>query len=251
MENYSPLQTNILFIGQLVSVFISSVTLIVLLWQTKYPYRKKLKVHFKIAKSLSNKSCKSNEFIGIFIATNTGNRDINIEEFGIMNSKNKVIIKIDDFCLTELHPITKNIRKLPLKLNTQSKILVAYSLDEIINHINITSFTNDTDYKKIKIYFKDSVGKATKKFIDRKKNRLLYSKLKDRFKSKTKDAIIKNKSNKEIIQITVTWYNNEKGYGFGRTKKDDFEIFFHKSSVIENIDHIYEGDNISITMLDS
>lgn len=241
MENYSQIQTNILFVAQLISLFISASALIGLLWQTKYPYKKKQRINFNIAKSTSNNK-KKNANLCVFTALNTGRVDINIEEFGIMYHK-KILFKISNSNFYKLEPMAGIIEKFPLRLNTQSKFLIAYSLDDIINDINIINFKNN---KKIMVYFKDSLGKITKHLISKNKNILLYRKLKEKSTQNSRHKYLKNKSDSKVIKINVSWYNNEKGYGFGIIKNSKENIFFHKTSIIEKIDQIYEGDIIHI-----
>lgn len=246
MENYNQLQTNILFIAQLISVFISSAALIAVLWQTKDPYKKKIKIDFKLAKSIINND-KLDVFMCIFTVINNGNVNINIEEFGIMNSNNKTIIKINNSCLKELNATTiDNIEKLPIKLETQSKLLMAYSMDSIVNQISISKVTNKKNYKKLILYFKDSLGKITKKSIPKKKNLEFYIRIQNRFLKQRKISNIN--TNSSTIRIYVTWYNNEKGYGLGRLKNNHSEILFLKSSIIDNIKNVYEGDIINIKL---
>lgn len=242
MENYNQLQTNILFIAQLISLLISTVALIAVLWQTKYPYKKKIKIDFKLAKTIINND-KHGVLMCIFTATNNGNVNINIEEFGIMDSNNKTIIKINNSCLKELNNVTINsIEELPIKLETQSKLLVAFSIDNVINQISISNTTNKNNYKKLKLYFKDSLGKITKRSISKKKNLEFYIRIQNKFLKRKKRSNI----NKNTIKIYVTWYNNEKGYGLGKLKNNNYEIFFHKSSIVDNINEVYEGDIINI-----
>lgn len=121
---------------------------------------------------------------------------------------------------------------------------MAYSIDSIINQISISNVTNKNNYKKLKLYFKDSLGKITKKSISKKKNLEFYIRIQNRLLKKRKISNIN--TNSSTIRIYVTWYNNEKGYELGRLKNNHSEIFFHKSSIVDNINDVYKGDIINI-----
>lgn len=243
MENYSQLQNNLLFIAQIISLCFSGGALIGLLWQTKYPYKKKIKINFNAASSIYHNK-KININLCVFTAINIGHINVNIEEFGIMNSKNKILFKINNSNLSKLEPITDKIKKLPLKLNAQTKILIAYSLDDIIDNVNISNFDNN---KKISVYFKDSLGKLTKQKILKNRNKIFYEKLKAKL---VKKQCINKKSTSKILKLTVIWFNNEKEYGFGRAKNCNEDIFFNKSNIINDVDQVYEGDIISIKLVE-
>lgn len=121
---------------------------------------------------------------------------------------------------------------------------MAYSIDSIINQISISNVTNKNNYKKLKLYFKGSLGKITKKSISKKKNLEFYIRIQNRLLKKRKISNIN--TNSSTIRIYVTWYNNEKGYELGRLKNNHSEIFFHKSSIVDNINDVYKGDIINI-----
>lgn len=248
MECYNLTQQNIIFIVQIVSCLVTCTGIFIALWQTKYPYKKKIKFDIKKVKTIhqGSKRIKLDNHIYSFYFFNNGNVDIIIDHFGILDSKDKIIM-IFSKSLVEVDGKKIETNSIPDILKVQSGFDIIYSLKFITKHIEEFQSTTKKNCKSLKLFLIDNAGNIYKKKINKRKFYELYDAIKDsKLRENNSILICEDNVKKRIQKITVKWYDKTQGIGYGSSKKVGFDIFFKKEQLLKKVDDIFEGDVIDI-----
>jgi len=146
-------------IGGTLGAFATAIAVIVALWQTKYNYKKKIKLSFEdnfIVVPEKGSFCK--KYIGI-IVTNIGNRDVVIKNWGFnLDDGTKMLIVQDTSPIGRALQVT-----LPHRLIIENCITLYYEKEVFIELIKELSDKRQIDLKKkIPFFVEDSTGKKHK-----------------------------------------------------------------------------------------
>lgn len=248
MECYNSTQSLILFIVEIVSCIVTGVGIFIALWQTKYPYKKKIKFDIKKIKSIhqGSKRIKMDDSIYTYYFFNNGNVDISIDHCGIRDYKGKILIIFTNSTIDFEGKILGE-GSVPSVLKVQSNFNIFYSLKLIIKHIEKNQITTKRNCKRLYLFLKDKEGKVYKKKINKRKFYEIYDAIKiSELRENNSVLICEDKVKKRIQKLTVKWYDKDQGIGYGSSKKVEFDIFFKKEQLLKRTDDIFEGDEIDI-----
>jgi len=248
MECYNSTQQSIIFIVEIVSCLVTCIGIFIALWQTKYPFRKKIKINVEKIRwiKFNEERIKIDDVLYSFSALNCGNIDVKIKFFGLMDSKNRIITNLNN-SIIQIQSQKMSSGSIPDSIAIQSSFSIIGSLNSIVKHIEETQCTSKKDCKILKVFLKDNEGKIFSKIINKRKYAELYKAINES-KLRENDLILicDDNTKKKILNITVKWYDKVQGIGYGSSKKVNFDIFFKKEQLLKKTDEIFEGDIIKI-----
>ena len=149
-------------IGSTIGSAATTIAVIVALWQTKYPYKKNLKLKFSDStKIVSERNSNLPMLVSLDIA-NIGNRDVHLKEWGIILMNKKRTILFSQFPTDEFPTVLKKslFPEFPLHLPIDKTITLYFEQQLFLNAI--FESVKEKDLKKhqqVKIYVMDSTGK--------------------------------------------------------------------------------------------
>lgn len=162
VPDWSVFWTAIGAIGSTVGSFVTAIAIIVALWQTKYPYKKRLKLAFSDCTTIAIETSMDFPKLVSLDISNVGNRDIYIQEWGyILRKKNRVQIlsqvsaeKFPALIRKKLFPA------LPIYIPVEQTEALYFEQKLFLNSV-LECVDEKTLHKsqKIKIYVIDSSGK--------------------------------------------------------------------------------------------
>lgn len=160
--NWSLFWTGFGAIGGTVGSLVTAVAIFLALWQTKYPYKKKLILEFSDCTRIAMYTTTDFPPLVSLNISNLGNRDIYIQEWGyVLHKKNRVQLfsqlPSDKFPA----PIRKALfQELPLQLSVEKAITLYFEQRLFLNSIaDSVRKKSLKEQQKIKIYVRDSAGK--------------------------------------------------------------------------------------------
>lgn len=143
-------------IGGTVGAIATAAAVIVALWQTKYSYKKKLKISFSNNITIVPENGSNfYHYVGVTI-TNIGNRDVIIKNWGFfLNNGSKMMI------IPDTSPIGRILQvQLPHKLQVEEGVSLYYS-NHLFKHALEECIANGSlsNNKKIRFFVTDSTEK--------------------------------------------------------------------------------------------
>ena len=158
-------------IGGTIGALATAGAVIVALWQTKYAYKKKLKVKFDdVGSAISNSGNTMFEFVSLTV-TNIGNRDVVIERWGFDVKNKRTVLIFSEMPIRGLPQAMQDTfrSKFPYTLQIEQRTSFYYEKDLFMKMIPECCQSGELDPKKpIRFFVKDSTGrkyycKSTKK----------------------------------------------------------------------------------------
>lgn len=142
-------------IGGTVGALATAAAVIVALWQTKYNFKKKVKVRFTDNAMAINDTLKQ-KLICVEVI-NIGNRDIIVQNWGIKTKKREYCI----FTGAATNPFFRNLNKqLPYTVRIEELFSLYYPFDLFKKQANDLIETKEINpLDKVSFYFHDSTGK--------------------------------------------------------------------------------------------
>ena len=135
--------------------------IVVALWQTKYAYKKKLKLQFCDNVKIANNSGEIVIELVSLEVTNIGNRDLILHRWGFQIDKHKEIQILSELPMNGIpsHISTAFITKFPYKLEMEHKVTLYYEKKLFVKllpeHYNNKKALN----KHLECFVKDSTGR--------------------------------------------------------------------------------------------
>ncbi|MBE5778552.1 MAG: hypothetical protein E7331_04380 [Clostridiales bacterium] len=149
-------------IGGTIGAFATFAAVFVALWQTKYSYKKKLKLQFSDNVIITNNIGKVvAEFVSLTV-TNIGNREIILTNWGFSLTKNSEVIVFSELSCNETpFPISEEIKtNFPYKLEIEQSKILYYEKTLFLKLIPEYFKPEVISPKKhLKCFVKDSTGK--------------------------------------------------------------------------------------------
>lgn len=149
-------------IGSTVGTIITAVAVIIALWQTKYPYKKNLKLSFSDCTRVGIGDKMDFPVLISLDVSNIGNRDIYIQEWGFI-IKNKERVIFFNQVVSNKFPVQMRsslFPALPIHLPVEKAISLHFEQQTFLDTIlECRKQKKLKDYQKIRIYVTDSGGK--------------------------------------------------------------------------------------------
>lgn len=149
-------------IGGTLGAFATAGAVIVALWQTKYAYKKKLKVKFDdVGSAISNSGTKIFEFVSLTV-TNVGNRDVVIERWGFDLENKREALIFSEMPINGLPQVVQDAfrSKFPYTLPIEQRTSFYYEKALFMKMIPEYCHNKELNPKKpIRFFVKDSTGR--------------------------------------------------------------------------------------------
>ena len=143
-------------IGGTIGALATAAAVIVALWQTKYNFKKKIKIKFTDIAAVVGSSLDRKLICVEMI--NIGNRDVIVNSWGFKINKEREVLLVTSF---SDDPIIKNLNKnFPHVLKIEESLSLYYPLDLFKKQMADLIRTEEIDSsKRIEFFIKDSTGK--------------------------------------------------------------------------------------------
>ena len=149
-------------IGGTIGALATAGAVIVALWQTKYAYKKKIKVKFDdVGSAISRSGARIFDFVSLTV-TNIGNRDVVIERWGFELENKREVLIFSEMPIQGLPQVVQDALRstFPYTLQMEQRTSFYYEKDLFMKMIPEYCRNKELNPKKpIRFFVKDSTGR--------------------------------------------------------------------------------------------